>query len=411
VSVSRRCGCRDENGKQYGKRCPKLSADPKHGAWFYRFSAGYDIDRKTGERKRVQPNGGPFKTKKAALDAQAAERDKVVRGAYLKPSAEILGPYAIEWVKRRKVSGKGLKPTTAANYERYIRQDIAPSRLGQMKIRDIRVFDVNQFAADLTASGRGPTTVRRILTRLATILATAVKDELIGSNPALGADRPVMPDDPVRIWEPEHVREFLTRCAHHRLGALFEVAVLTGFRRGEITGLRWADIDLAARKITVRHNRVSVDGKIIEQTTKTKAGLRSVPLSEMAVASLLAWQLRQAQEAEAAADAWQGTGYVFTNELGVPLDPAYVTRLFQRIRRQGEPLPELSFHGLRHCAASLMLASGADIAVVSKLMGHASITVTSDVYGHLVGTIAQQAVDGAANLIAHTVHTREGAKA
>jgi site-specific recombinase XerD len=102
---------------------------------------------------------------------------------------------------------------------------------------------------------------------------------------------------------------------------------------------------------------------------------------------------------------------VFTNEIGAQLDPAYVTRLFQAIRKQGEPLAQLSFHGLRHCAASLMLASGADIAVVSKLIGHASIGVTSDVYGHLVGTIAQQAVDGVANLIAHTVHTQQGVDA
>ena len=74
-------------------------------------------------------------------------------------------------------------------------------------------------------------------------------------------------------------------------------------------------------------------------------------------------------------------------------------------------LPPLSFHGLRHCAASLMLVSGADIAVVSKLLGHASIAITADVYGHLVGTIAQKAVDGAANLIAHTVHTDQGVDA
>ena len=74
--------------------------------------------------------------------------------------------------------------------------------------------------------------------------------------------------------------------------------------------------------------------------------------------------------------------------------------------------PDLpAFHGLRHCAASLMLASGADIAIVSKLLGHASIAITADVYGHLVGTIAQKAADGAANLIAHTVHTSKGGDA
>jgi integrase len=308
-----------------------------------------------------------------------------------------------------------LKATTAANYRRYIEQDIAPSRLGRMKLSDIRRHHVNQFAADLTEAGRGATTVRRILTRLSTILATAVRDELIGSNPAVGADRPLLSDGPVKVWEPDTARIFLQRCAKHRLGTLYELAILTGLRRGEITGLHWSDVDLVLRKITVRRNRVTVDGKIIEHTTKTRAGLRSVPLSGAAVAALLAWQLRQAQEAEAAADAWQNPhGYVFTNELGQPLDPALVTRTFQRLRRGNRPyeeLPPLSFHGLRHCAASLMLASGADIAVVSKLMGHASISITSDVYGHLVGTIAQQAVDGAANLIAHTVHTHQAVEA
>jgi integrase len=273
---------------------------------------------------------------------------------------------------------------------------------------EIRRHNVNQFAADLVKAGRGATTVRRILTRLSTILATAQKDELISSNPAIAADRPKLPDAPVQIWEPDDVRTFLQRCAHHRLGPIFEIAVLSGLRRGEICGLRWSDVNLAKRKIVVRHNRVTVDGHVQEQSTKTRAGLRSVPLSGVAVASLLAWQLRQAEEAENAAEAWVGDGHVFTLEDGRALDPAYVTRLFQVIRKQDAPLPELSFHGLRHCAASLMLASGADIAVVSKLMGHASISVTSDVYGHLIGTIAQEAVDGAANLIAHTVHTHQG---
>jgi integrase len=379
--------------------------------WEYRFSAGTVTDPMTGERKRLQPSGSGFRTMKEAQAAEAEARTKVARGAYVKPSQMILGDYAIEWLERQRVRGKGLKDTTAANYHRYVHGDIVPSWLGQMKLTDIRRHHINVYAAELIAAGRGPTTVRRILTRLGTIFATALKDELIGANPVVGADRPVLPDAPVKVWEPDDVRTFLMRCAQHRLGAIFEIAVLTGLRRGELTGMRWSDVDLVARKITVRRNRVTVDGKITEHSTKTRAGLRTIPLSEAAVGSLLTWQLRQGQEAEAAAEAWHGTGYVFANELGRPLDPAYATRLFQVIRRQGEPLPELSFHGLRHCAASLMLASGADISVVSKLMGHASIGVTSDVYGHLIGTIAQEAVDGAAALIAHRVHTHQGVEA
>ena len=155
---------------------------------------------------------------------------------YVEPSKITLGEYARQWLQRRKATGKGLKATTAANYRRYVEQDIIPSKLGKMLLTDIRRHPhINLFVADLTAAGRGAVTVRRILARLSTVFASAVKDGLISGNPVVGADRPVR-EEPVRVWEPEHVREFLQRSARHRLGPLFEMAVLTGLRRGEITG-------------------------------------------------------------------------------------------------------------------------------------------------------------------------------
>ena len=404
----RRCGCRDENGRQYGKDCPKL-ANPKHGTWGYYLSHG--SDPKTKERRQFRKTG--YKTKAAAASAMAELKTKLDAHTYVKPSSRTLGEYALEWLPRRERTGRGLKATTLSGYSRYIEADIEPSALGEMKLTDIRRYHVAAFVTELTETGRGPVTVRRILTLLGTIFASAVKDELIAVNPALGADKPALNEGPVKVWEPDDVRTFLMRCSQHRLGALFEIAVLTGLRRGEITGLRWSDVDLATRKVTVRRSRVSVRGHVLEQaTTKTKAGLRTVPLSDAAVGALLSWQLRQVEEAEAAQEAWETDGHVFTMEDGRPLDPSYVTRTFQQLRKgPGGELPPLTFHGLRHSAVSLMLASGADIAVVSKLMGHASIAITADVYSHLVGTIAQKAVDGAANLIAHTVHTQQGVDA
>lgn len=93
-------------------------------------------------------------------------------------------------------------------------------------------------------------------------------------NPAVGADKPTLQREAVQAWEPEHVRTFLRRCGEHRLGALFEVAVLTGLRR-EITGLRWSDINLIGRKIVVRRSKVAVNGNGHEQSTKTRVGLRT----------------------------------------------------------------------------------------------------------------------------------------
>ena len=288
-SVYRRCGCRDENGRQYGTHCPELRSNPKHGTWGYYLSAG--IEPKTGQRRQFRKAG--FPTKREADTALTELKNKLHRGTYVKPSDKTLAQYAREWLPRRERSGKGLRATTVAGYEFYITDDIAPSVLGAMKLTDIRRYHVSEFVADQTEAGRGTVTVRRLVTLLGTIFASAVKDELISTNPArdvTGPDWTVT----VKPWELEEVRVFLDRCAQRRLGALFEVAILTGLRRGEITGIRWVDVDLVARKVVVRRNRVTVNGRVQEQkTTKTKAGLRTVALSDFAVATLLSWQLRQ----------------------------------------------------------------------------------------------------------------------
>jgi integrase len=257
----------------------------------------------------------------------------------------------------------------------------------------------------LPKAGRGAVTVRRALATLRMIFTQAVKDEIIPANPALMVDKPTVADHDVTAWEPAQVAAFIERCGHHRLGALFELTIWTGLRRGEICGLHWSDVDLddVERTITVRHNRVSVDGQVQEITTKTRSGRRTVPLSDAAVGALLHWRLTQDAEREAAQEAWQTQDHVFTMEDGRALDPAYATRLFQKIRTQGDPLPELTFHGLRHCSASLMLDGGADISTVSKVLGHSSIGITSDIYAHLLKAVGQRAVDGAAAAVARTL--------
>ena len=167
----RRCGCRDENGRQYGNHCPELKTDPKHGTWGYYLSHG--SDPKTKKRRQYREAG--FKTKGAAASAVAELKTRLDKGTYTEPSKKTLAEYAPEALQRRRITGSGLKATTAANYDRYVRQDIIPSRLGEMRLTDIRRSHVNTWVAALAAT-RGAVTVRRALATLQMILSTAVRE-------------------------------------------------------------------------------------------------------------------------------------------------------------------------------------------------------------------------------------------
>jgi hypothetical protein len=183
TSVYRRCGCRDDNGKQYGTHCPDLKTDLKHGTWAYLLSAG--SDPRTKKRRQYRKAG--FATKGAAVSALAKLRTSLDSGTYTEPSKKTLAEYAPEALKRRLATGTGLKPTTAATYGRYVAQDIVPSRLGEMLLTDIRRSHVNTWIADLTKAGRGAVTVRRALATLQMIFSTAVRDEIIPASPPRGS--------------------------------------------------------------------------------------------------------------------------------------------------------------------------------------------------------------------------------
>jgi integrase len=151
----------------------------------------------------------------------------------------------------------------------------------------------------------------------------------------------------------------------------------------------------------VRSTRVQARSAIVENSPKTSADRRVVQLDDAAVVAFVAWQIAQSSERDAWDAAWAGTPYVFTYENGEPLRPQYVTRLFDSLRiRVG--LPATTLHGLRHMHASLMLASGTDIALVSKRLRHLSITITSDIYSHLIGDAGRRAAETASALIPRT---------
>ncbi|WP_448002542.1 tyrosine-type recombinase/integrase [Agromyces bauzanensis] len=406
ADVYRRCGCRDETGRQLGKQCPKL-ADSKHGTWGFYISAG--VDPITGKRTQIRQSG--FRTQKEAQKARNEAAVKLDRGTYTAPSRERYGAYLLRWLERHRTTGRGLKESTMVNYRRYVELDIAPSLLGRLQLTEIRRFHVNAFVQQLVDDGRGATTVRRIAAVVQGSLRSAAEENLIDHNPASGIKLPRVEKKEFEAWEPEQVGHFLDVAAGHRLAPLFELAMFTGMRRGELVGLRWADVDLTRRQLSVRNNRVQAGKVVVENAPKTKAGRRTIDLDDRSIGALISWKLAQQAEADAWSDAYTPSGYVFTYEDGRPLLPQYASRLFEKLRIAAG-LPKLTFHGQRHENASLLLASGTDVAVVAKRLGHSSVSVTGDIYSHLIGSASRQAAEDAAALVpprktgAHTEHTQ-----
>lgn len=194
------------------------------------------------------------------------------------------------------------------------------------------------------------------------------------------------------------------------LYALYGVVVLTGLRRGEALGLRWADVDLDEGVLHVRQQVVAVGTEVRIGPPKTKAGERTVALSEATVAMLREHQARQRPERLMWGEAWHDSGHVFTYEDGRMLRPDHVTHLFRRLAKEAG-LPLIRLHNLRHTSASLALAAGVPMKVVSDRLGHSSESITSALYTVVVPAVARDAAERIANVVPLPTRTHDDGEA
>ncbi|GAA3872442.1 hypothetical protein GCM10023084_26760 [Streptomyces lacrimifluminis] len=238
-----------------------------------------------------------------------------------------------------------------------------------------------------------PLTLAYIHSVLKSALEHAVREEEIPRNAVrnvrTGAPRP-------RRFEPltaAEAREFLAAARSHRLQPLFELALHTGLRKGELLGLRWEDLDSAGGTASIRRTlqRTNSSG-LTALPTKTKSSERRIALPTPCLHSLEQHRNRQLQEREAAGKHWQDNGYVFTRPNGAPIEGATLTRHFNTALRHAR-LRRIRFHDLRHSAAILLLEQGVELVVIKELLGHAHIGVTATVYAHVRLRLQRDAID------------------
>ncbi|WP_329316734.1 site-specific integrase (plasmid) [Streptomyces sp. NBC_01278] len=379
----------------------------KDGRWE---AAGYVLAA-DGSQKRVRVYGT---TRKNAADKLAEKIADSNRGLPVATADSTVGDYLTYWLNGVVVHR--LRENTHTRYATCIRLYLKPG-LGTKKLARLTAKDVRTFldrlrttcqccAQGLDAAERrccaigqccekrlSPLTVTYVHSVLKSALEHAVREDELPRNVARNvkttAPRP-------RRFTPltaAEARQLLQAAKTDRLHALYELALCTGLRKGELLGLRWEDLDLDGGTASVcRSLQRTRTGGLIALPTKTRASERRIALPTECVHSLTNHRERQEEERSSLGAGWSDRDLVFTTPAGGPLDPANLTRRFRGLLDRAG-LRRIRFHDLRHSTATLLLEQGVDLVVIKELLGHAHIGVTAGVYAHVRLRLQRQAIN------------------
>ncbi len=345
----------------------------------------------------VIDHDGQRKTK-AVGSREAAERVKRELEARLalggttslepaKPTVPILEEYSKTWLKNLE---QERKPSTAGFYGQYLRLYVVP-RFGTLRLDAIERQKIKEFIAELGSRKLAKNTIRLAVTTLRAVLSSAVEDRLLRENPARGLGRFIKSEKAEReasSLRPEEV-EVLLRSAKSNLQfqeyAMLMTALRAGLREGEIAALRWDDIAFGA-------NEESLDRFIVVQRNYDRRWSKSMltPKSRKPRRVDMSRDLRRVllelrnNPPVKAGNASVDSGLVFPSQAGTPIEMNnFYARVFKPLVKKAGLRP-IRFHDLRHTFGSLLIQAGASLAYVRDQMGHASIQITADVYGHLI---------------------------
>lgn len=292
-----------------------------------------------------------------------------------------LGQYLDKWLPTIRGT---VRQRTWERYEQLVRVHIKPA-LGKKRLKDLTRTHVKAFYAD-RRERMAARTVQYVHVTLHKALKDAVADSLIPRNVSDGlkpASAKRHEIDPLTV---EQARALLEASKGGRLHALYVLAVHYGLRKGELLGLKWADVDLTGDTGVMQVRRTMSDTReegTIEESTKSGKG-RRVQLSQTAVNALKNLRKAQMEEQLAAGPKWHDSGLIFATAIGTPITGTNLTnRHFDPLLRRAG-LPRIRFHDLRHTCATIRFVKGQHPKRVQELLGHSSVAITLDIYSHLI---------------------------
>jgi integrase len=347
----------------------------RDGRWEARYR---DVD---GKRKSVFT-----KSQAEGIARLKAARNDRDLGLPMRSERLTTGAFLAQWIEGARTN---VRASTWRRYEIIVRVQLVPY-LGQVRLARMQPADLSAAYAKMLAAGLAARTVSAVHRLLGRALRDAEIAGLVARNACRLVKPPRVAATEMQTFDAEQARALLRAAEGDRLAALYHVALTSGAREGELLALRWGDLSGSAMRIARTLVRTR-DGLDVSEP-KTASGRRTIPLGTKAMDALRTHRVTQAMERERnGLPKASETDLVFASEVGTLIDPSNLlaNSYYPLLRRAG--LPRLTFHALRHTAATLMLGAGTHIRVVAERLGHADPAVTLRVYSHVVPAMQSEA--------------------
>lgn len=341
----------------------------------------------------ISLEGGKRKTFYGKTRKEVQEQLKVAlreqqQGLLLAGPQQTVEQFLTQWLEGRKGA---IRIRTYERYEELVRLHIIPC-LGHHPLQKLTPQHIQAFYTKKLHEGLSPTTVNVIHSLLHKALDDAVRLVAVARNASDAASAPSRAHYEIQPFSMEQAQQFLAAAKGHSLEALFVLAITTGMRRGEILALKWQDINFSQDTLQVRRIFTRQPGnRYIEARPKTEKSRRSIVLAPIVVALLKQHRARQVEARHKAGSEWQEHDLVFCTSVGTPLNPNKVIARFKTLLKRAG-LPEVRFHDLRHSAATILLSMEVHPKVVQELLGHTQISMTMDIYSHVLPGMQKDAV-------------------
>lgn len=355
----------------------------------YRVCFDYGVDRE-GNRVRKYRT---FDTKRDATRAFNEHKVKMDKGTQIMSSEYTFAQWLDYWYK--DIILPQIEETTAYGYRGMIENYLKP-QLGEIRLQKLTARDIQQYYTWLMGEKElSPNTVIKHHNLLTNTLNAAERQEYITKNPMRAVSPPKKRQREAKFYTPEQLGILLDKAVGTRLELPVFICAYLGLRRGELCGLRWSDVDLEHKTITIENTRTQAGKKEIEKGTKTASSTRTLYLPDTLCDMLKAAKEHQQACRAEYKNAYDDNDYVVVMEDGRPFRPNYLSELFGKFLADND-LPKIVLHELRHTFASLSNQAGIPAYNIGKALGHSTPATTQKIYTHLLDQTHTQAVEGVA---------------